>query len=454
MPIRAAPEFALAPYTEFKHINLADYTPDQSNVGSITSITQDYQGFLWVGGENGLARYDGHNLLVYRTHTNSNSISANYIQHLLPDGSDYLWVGTVGGIDRLNFKTGFFDHVRMATHAIPSNDATGLTFYQQWLIVATSGGLGVIDRKTLAPYHPAFLDKLPKNMHILCVFVFQDTLWLGTTQYGLFEVNLLTNHVTHYSPATAASPANITPSIQGSARLPHNDIRTIFSYDGRILWLASLGGGLIKLDRTTQRFTQYAATANANIPFVTNDVWGVTGDSQGYIWVGTDSSGLWRIEPETGRIEGYLQDDSVLTGLDSNKARVVFEDNTHNIWIGSFVGILNYYNRDQDRFTYLKKTNLFHKGLNSASLLALYPAGNGQFWVGTEGGLNLVDPHKGNLLSFNDDRDILTANTNTSGQGLAANPVLSLEGDDQGYLWVGTWGGGAQSHPSSRPCLR
>lgn len=419
----AAIENNMAPYAEFRKIKFSNYTSDQTNIGSVTAMVQDAKGFLWVGGENGLARYDGHTVLLYRA-SSGNSIAGNYVQGLVVDDR-YLWAATVTGISRLDLNTGKFTNVSTSTNAIPSNDVTSISRYKKSVFAATTEGLAILDSETLEPQTPAFVRKLPALVHIRYVYVNGDSLWLGTSHLGLIRVDLITDEVMYYSPDS-----------QDPDAIPYQDIRGIYSPDGVHYWLASLGGGLIHFDTQQQKFTQYAAHKNADKPFVTNDVWGVFGDSKGYIWVGTDSAGLWRVNLATQEIEGYMHDSSVPTSIDSNKARLVFEDKDSNIWVGSFSGILNYYHRAFDDIKTFRKRNRFHPGLNKSAILAIHPAQEGLYWVGTEGGLDLLDPQKGSVLSFSAD----------TGETLMADPVLALEKDNQGNLWVGTWGGGVQRY--------
>ena len=422
----SASTLQLAPYDDFHPINFADYTDDQANVGSISAITQDNRGFMWVGGENGLIRYDGHSVVTYRT-KNSNSLSANYVQDIIPDGDDYLWVATVQGINRLNFETGLFDVANQKSGKIPGDDVLSIALYKDLIFTATTEGLGVINRHTMQPKILPFMHQLPKLLQVRYVFVFQDTLWLGTGHKGLIEIDLTANTI-HYYTHDPANPDN--PNA-----LPHSDVHGIFTYDGKTYWLASLGGGLIRFDYDQQKFTQYSSSPEADIEFVTNAVWGVHGDSHGYIWIGTDSSGLWRIDTKTLEVDGYISDPSIADSLASNKARVTFEDNANNIWAGHFSGSMDYYNREQEAVIRYKKSNRFHKGLNHPSVLSILPTNTPNYWVGTEGGLNLIDPKAGSKLSLTKENS-----------GMLSDAVLALESDQSGHLWIGTWGGGLQRY--------
>ncbi|MDZ7923035.1 MAG: diguanylate cyclase [Marinagarivorans sp.] len=430
---------------EFNHIELANLTDDQTNVGAITAITQDQRGFMWIGGENGLARYDGHNVLVYRA--DPKGMVGTYIQGLTSDGSQYLWIGSTAGLSRLNYQTGRFDNLTETSQQIPGNNVTSISLYKDWALVGTTSGLAVINRHSLKTEQPSFLRQLPKKLHLRATYVYRDTLWLGTSNQGLIEIDLNSQTTTFYSPKSNDPSA-----------IPNPDIRGIITFDGNRFWLASLGGGFIEFNRKERRFTQYAALESANHAFVTNDVFGIFGDSKGNVWIGTDNSGLWRFNPTTNKLDGFIHDKNIANGLSSDKTRFIFEDRDFNLWVGCFSGAVEFHNNSLDQFTRLYERNRFHSGLNHASVLSIEAADNNRYWVGTESGLDLVDAKQGSVKSYRQH-----ANPHL---GLVASPVLAIGKDDIGNLWLGTWGGGLQkfnpkteqwspliSHPDARKRL-
>jgi ligand-binding sensor domain-containing protein len=79
----------------FNHLTVEDGLSNNK----VNTIIQDKTGFLWFGTDDGLNRYDGYNIKVYRhNNSDSNSISDNSIWSLLEDDSEYIWVGTKEGV--------------------------------------------------------------------------------------------------------------------------------------------------------------------------------------------------------------------------------------------------------------------------------------------------------------------------------------------------------------------
>ena len=115
---------------------------DGLSSGSITCILQDSRGFIWIGTENGLNKYDGYQITIYRHNPQlANSIGGNSIRSLFEDSRNNLWIGLKGdGLSRLNLKTGQFTSFRHQEHenSISYNDVAGIVEDEQgklWIAV-------------------------------------------------------------------------------------------------------------------------------------------------------------------------------------------------------------------------------------------------------------------------------------------------------------------------------
>ena len=114
---------------------------------SVTRVIQDSHGYLWVGTQAGLNRYDGNRTTVFKNSPSApNSLVDNYVQALYEDDKGQLWVGTRGGLDRFDPATQRFIHhatrpANLTVTNIVGDGAQGL-----WL--STSEGLQHLDLRT------------------------------------------------------------------------------------------------------------------------------------------------------------------------------------------------------------------------------------------------------------------------------------------------------------------
>jgi two-component system sensor histidine kinase ChiS len=103
-----------APRLSFKHI-----LPTQiAAIGYINSISQDTQGFMWFGGANGLARYDGYDLTIFRhDDKDPKSISHSYINRIMLSRDGNMWVATRNGINLFDARQHSFQSFKVSPDA-------------------------------------------------------------------------------------------------------------------------------------------------------------------------------------------------------------------------------------------------------------------------------------------------------------------------------------------------
>ena len=107
------PSPAQSPKLHFTHIS----SEQGISNSTIESIFQDSLGFIWFGTRDGLNRYDGNEIQVYRNDpTDSNSLSDNYIRCIYEDRHHDLWVGTINGLNRFNREKNNFTRFKHRDH--------------------------------------------------------------------------------------------------------------------------------------------------------------------------------------------------------------------------------------------------------------------------------------------------------------------------------------------------
>jgi len=349
---------------------------------TVHSIAQTKDGYVWIGTEEGLARFDGIRFTVFDKQ-NTPQLKSNYIRTLLADRQGALWIGTAEGLVRL--LDGKFT-VFTTNEGLPSDTIQAVyEDHEGNLWVATANGLGLFKSGGVTTFTTR--ERLVGGS-IQALFEDADrALWIATS-YGVGR--LKDGKFANYTVRDG---------------LGSNSVRSIQQdRDGR-LWFGSLGG---LTSFSGGRFTTY--TTRDGLP---NDrIISLHADRDGGLLIGT-AGGLCRFND--GRFTGFNTGEA----LSTSTILSLLEDLEGNLWIGTESGGINLLK--DTKFT----TYTVRNGLSNDLVKSIYGDRQGNTWIGTDGGgLNLLKDGK---LSVYNTRD-----------GLSSNVVLALFGDDAGDLWAGT----------------
>jgi signal transduction histidine kinase/ligand-binding sensor domain-containing protein len=438
---------------------------------SVLAIAQTSDGYLWLGTEEGLVRFDGVRFTVFDRHTSG--LLNNMVQALLVDHAQSLWIGTAGG---------------------------GLTRYQNGRFASFTAKDGLANDSVRALYEDA-----------------GGTLWIGTEGGGLtrFRQGKFHQYTTEqglpdnavYSIAGDINGSILVATRSGLSRLRNGRFEPFrlgghASCDsGRVLkttrdgslWIGTMDGLCRASGAQTSRFTRESGLAgnavfslfedragtlwigtgsgltrfaNGKLTSLTEktgllgkDVWAISEDSEGNLWVGTAGGGLNALK------NGSVQTLSRSQGLPSDTILPVFEDHEGTVWVGSDQGlaaIRGFTTSGAGRITLYTTQN----GLPDNLVFSIAEDKSGTLWVGTRQGVarkrqgEFVPvegiPKNYVLCTFIDKNNELWTGsraglthfdghkfiTYTTRDGLSSNNILSIYQDARGAMWIGTGGGG------------
>jgi signal transduction histidine kinase/ligand-binding sensor domain-containing protein/CheY-like chemotaxis protein len=353
---------------------------------TVPAIAQTRDGYIWLGSEAGLVRFDGLRFQLFDK-KNTPDLKSNLINALLTDHSGNLWIGTAGGgLTRL--RDGVFTTFTLRD-GLPNEVV--LSIYEDHtgaLWVGTDGG-------GLASFRgggfTAFTTRsgLPDDAVYSIVEDREGALWAGT-HAGLarFRNGRFTGYTTHDG-------------------LPNDYIRSLSAARNGGVWIGTNGGGLSLLK--DGRFHVY--TTRNGLP--SNSISALREDRSGNLWIGTYGAGLARMA--AGAITSY----SARNGLSYDDVFALFEDREGSLWIGTGGGGVN--RLANVRFTAYDT----QEGLSNDTALPVFEDREGNLWIGTNGG---------GVNRFRDGK----FTTLTTRDGLADNLVFSVAEDRDGALWFGT----------------
>jgi ligand-binding sensor domain-containing protein/serine phosphatase RsbU (regulator of sigma subunit) len=412
----------------------------------VDAITQTRDGYVWLGTQEGLVRFDGARFTVLSTRTvpalRSNNVSAllvdaagalwvgtygggltrylggrwttwgkkeglgsDFVVSLFEDHDHSLWVGTrAGGVSRRRGEeTMTFtarDGLANDTVSAIAEDAAGTLWF------GTDGGLSRFDEGRFGPAEKG----LPSGVEIggavvLSLHAGRDgTLWIGTKGAGLFARR-----------GGAILPVAAERGLGGATVTA-----LAADHDGNE-WIGTDGGGVYRIFGNDVR----ASAARKGVRFAVSALFE---DRERNLWIGADN--LWLGSGAVGLLK--LKDGKVTTfgieeGLATDYAWSVLEDAAGALWVGTSGGVS--VAREDRRFSRVTAPAVSGRPLSDPIVMALAPSRRGGLWVGTEGrGLGLLEGDR--YTNFEVAR------------GLPNDTIRAVHEDAGGDLWIGTYGSG------------
>jgi len=369
---------------------------------TVQALVQTGDGFVWLGTEVGLVRFDGSGFTVFDRNSTP-ALPGNDVRCLLGSRDGALWIGTSEGLAR--WKDGavaaFTTHEGLPGNAIRALAETangGLLVWTDQGIAQQAGDRFAAVRNVDAWPHTA----IPSSGEQPGNVAFEEEL--------PDDVSLVGDRNSLRLYKKSKKPAGLLAQLTVGKELPGSRIQVLFADREGCVWIGTNGG----LARWAAGKLQVLPVTD---PLASASVLALMEDREGNIWAGTEAGGLHILRDERFRGVGAHE------GLSSDNTTTVVEDNAGALWVGTSGGGLNVLRRGATGLG-SNRNYTVRDGLLSDVILSLAAAPNGDLWVGTPDGLNLI--RRGQVSSF------------TSADGLPDDFVRSLLVDVDGSLWIGT----------------
>lgn len=401
----------------------------KSNASSLTSIVQDKTGFMWFGGENGLARFDGVQFKLYQQSDLPGGLPSSYVRDLILDKKGELWIATDRGLCRYYPETESFEVFRPDPNnpqSIAHNVVTTMTLdNDNNLILGTATGISILDPERKVFTNDPLSSSEDSLTFVLDVMVdTKNRLWVASRDHGLFLLDHERRLVRQYY------------SEQSNPKALQSDTVKAIEEDqfGRI-WVGTYGGGVSRINEGERSFTTYLFEPEKVGSIGSNTIWDIYLDSEDTLWFATDQGGLASYQPSEDNFKHFKYSAFDKTTLTSNQVRTIYEDHEDNLWVATFPNGINFYDRNHSHVSNFTHIDGDLNSLSNSAVLDFLQTSDGVLWVGTEDGLNMFDLEKQRFIG----RHVKDPKAKN---GLQANAVLSLTEDYNGDLWIGTWSGG------------
>jgi len=414
--------------------------PDGGNFNFVTGIVQDPSGIMWFSTKQGLYKYNGNQLISYQNNPfNPNSLTSNFLESIFADFDGHIWIGTLGsGLNRFDPETENFTHFKHDQDNPASISCDTVTCILR--------------------------DK-------------QGILWVGT-HGGLDKFDEKTNSFSHFRH-----------NENDSTSISNNQVRAIYEDNQGTLWIGTGSpypdngggpndGGLNRMDKNTSTFIRYYHDVKNNQSLISNKISAIFEDNQGTFWIATAKNGLHKMNREQGTFERLIYDPAhpeKFSGSVSSEEAPIYEhitfirqDAAENYWFGTTDDGLYYYNQKTEKLVHYKRSSdnssnfddngtwtaftsrdgiLWIGGTTQGNIYRINPlrieipqyptpAGvngfyeeqNGDFWIGRDDSLIIVDKNKQTIKRFRFDSDPTVNNDNWT---------QLIKEDKQGNIWSG-----------------
>jgi ligand-binding sensor domain-containing protein/signal transduction histidine kinase len=381
----------------------------------VNCILQNSKGFLWIGTEDGLNRFDGYEFKVYRhLPGDTTSLLKNGILNIYEDSRGDLWVSTLnGGLHMYNSKQDNFTRIKAYSFDCEITQISEDRKKNIWIAGVKSKHAFVSqwDRDSKQWKHFTILPST--NPVSFFLQASENEFWLGVNNTGFFKWNMSNNALESYQPD------NKNPhSIVGK-----NFHRAIKDTRGHI-WIGT-EQGLSKFDSHNKKFTNYTTKSSAGKPaLLVNNILSLCEDGD-YIWIGTENGGLSRLNTKNNQFVNFTFNRNDPMSLADNSIWAIYKDRQGRIWVGTYSRGLCVVDKLKEKFSEVDIV------LENDVVNAIWQDSKKRFWIGTEDGLVVRDGKQVRHYKH-------TARKNS----LGSNPVLSIFEDSNHQMWFGTWGGG------------
>lgn len=459
----------------FDHLTI----DDRLSHNTVYGIIQDRIGYVWIGTQDGLNRYDGYSFEVFRSNgevAGKSGFVGKTISSLLEDQAGNIWVGTRKyGVNIKKAKSDQFINLGTDSAFLPiqGHDISSIFEDSKGLMWFTTVGRGLLSYDPVSGQSKHYSAQNSGLSNDLVFDIVEDNeggIWVATAGVG---INYLGGN----------GKFSISPRLlEGNSNLA--GYRKTLCIDGNTLWVGTEGSGLYKVDIKNRSFVQLLYEDGPH-KLPSNGIRDLHLSKEGHLYIAIDGEGLGVYDIKEDTLYLYQHQVRELNSLNTNALLCFGKDRSDNLWIGTFNGGINLHKAHKTRFDFLSPdVHVFDK-LQKRSVLALYQPDDANIWVGTDGGgIYLLEP-KSRLFSrlkikgeasqtemltkivaktiFQDSRQNIWIGTFRDGiirydpitqsieqyqnqfwnpKSLGENNVWAIDEDKAGRIWIATLGGG------------
>ncbi len=412
-------------YLNKEYIQVKDGLSDNR----VSNIYQDKKGFLWIGTQKGVNKYDGYSFTKYYSKPlDDSSLTDNDISCIKEDINGNIWIGTyTKGINRLNPKMNKVSRFMQSTfdkNSLVNNtvwDIAADSLGNIW--IATDNGISKynLGKNTFTNYSIKDTNEniSGKNLSLQNIYAItvdnKGNLWFGGHCNELHKYDSENDRFLRYSIG-----------------LESLVISDMYCDSDGIIWIGSNDGFLSWFN--TDSLTYHQLTdQDGHIKRISYQVWTITEDKKGNLWIGSFGS-LALVNKKSLEVKYYdehLSDASRFDKVQTEAFSAILQDESGVIWIASRTGLMKLTERIYNHYKHSEGIN----SISSNFVTSFAQDSAGIIWIGTDNGLNSFNPLTKEFRQF-----FNHGNKKNPAFFVNNNNINSLLIDNNNDLWLGSEG--------------
>jgi len=381
--------FAQKPSLYFERLT----TQNGLSNNKVNCFIQDQRGFMWIGTNDGLNRYDGQYFTIFRKQHDTAGLSGNIITDLLEDEKGILWIATAdGGLTRYDYRQPpahqfrQYKHQASDSNSIPDNIITCLLLDAKGYLWLGTGGNNVVRFNPLTEKFETPVKEGTKTIQALCMDK-KGIIWVGRAGGSILKIN----------------PNDLSYEMDRRyndlyAKLPHASVTAIFSDNEKNMWCGSWDKVLYYHSSLSGK-EEVFQKGKSPFSFDNDEILSFTEDLDGKIWMGGRYKGIHIYDKIQQRFLNYQYNGSFEGTIADNCVNHVYLDRLGMIWIGTNRGISIYHPAQQNfeqRFLPVVKDQNGEK--KDIIIYDFYKDGQNNLWIGTSEGIYMRPANSNNFI--------------------------------------------------------
>jgi signal transduction histidine kinase/ligand-binding sensor domain-containing protein len=411
-----------------RQIRFRTYTPsDGLSQATSRALAQDRDGFIWIGTQDGLNRFDGYSFRIYKhDRDDASTLTNNHIWTLLADPDGSVWVGTqAGGLNRYDPTLDRFVAYKSANAA----DADGSHLVTALLrdrggriwVANGVGRLQWVDRQHERLIDAPIAESASLRMVRAMLQASDGSIWIGTFQ-GLYRTD---------------ANGRPTSEVRAGEEQPLDVQALAQTADGN-LWVATAASGLYRLNADGELMDHYRhdETSDAASTLHDDELRALLADDDGGLWIAGNSHGLARLDPQHQRFTRFEHDPTRTDTIAANRLAALMRERNGLLIAGSWTNGFSVHDPRMRALALIDRVAEGSQVMPLQSALTISADADGTLWAG-------ISP-SGGLLHLDLSGQVLRHYRHDAGRAdsLAHDFVQYVTRTRDGSLWVATMGGG------------